>query len=682
MDISHHAGSVVDAVVAKANGLFFAIVKAKNSIFTSNWFVKNWKSFKDAGIPRGAYFWLYPYYVMSVTRQADELYSLLSGQSGELESADFGELPVTVDFEWTKNNGIDTNPDASDLKTFVLRWEEISGKKPMIYTAKGYWDEYGTNHSFWADYKLWIANYDVLVPNIPAPWALSNKSYTFWQFTDSGFGEDYGVNPLYKKKVDLNYYNGTKEEFNKEFLSENNDTPDEPEVPDEQESISGVVIVTPFLNVRSGNSIFSTTVGKLEYGDKVSGYIADESDGYKWLQIASPEVFSGAFCAISSRFVSYIETTVLEQTEEHKVLRSGVQYHRVFRFDSWCNVVIVDPNKNNFLVTKFNGLKTVSEVAVETNADIVLNGGDFNYYGAVGFAMSEGVKFGNRQDTQPFINFSKENVIKILPYTDERYAYNAVAGKRLLVVNGKQSTSISNSWYDKHPRTLAGVTIDGKFIGITVDGRQPDSVGVDLFESAKIMLEFGADKALDLDGGGSTAQFIKELGGIVNVPIDEYIIGKERPVGDCIVIYSKLDNNEEPIPDEPIPDEPIPDEPDDDGGEMPDGTKYACNVVRATRVRPQPSVWFNYTDTLLVDHKFVAVKMLHIPKSIANQVEDGIWLELETGGWTAAQYKGEKFVEYYAIQGDTEPSTPVTPVLGRIELDDGTVWESTNWIKV
>jgi len=56
-----------------------------------------------------------------------------------------------------------------------------------------------------------------------------------------------------------------------------------------------------------------------------------------------------------------------------------------------------------------------------------------------------------------------------------------------------------------HPRTAAGQTGDGALMLLVVDGRQPESRGVNLQELAEIMRDLGAVQALNLDGGGSTA---------------------------------------------------------------------------------------------------------------------------------------------------------------------------------
>jgi hypothetical protein len=85
----------------------------------------------------------------------------------------------------------------------------------------------------------------------------------------------------------------------------------------------------------------------------------------------------------------------------------------------------------------------------------------------------------------------------------------------------------------RNPRTLAGVTGDGKLLLVAVDGRSPGySVGASFEESAAIMKTLGAMEALNLDGGGSTTVTLGTE--IQTRPSDANNI--ERPIGDAIVI--------------------------------------------------------------------------------------------------------------------------------------------------
>ena len=113
-----------------------------------------------------------------------------------------------------------------------------------------------------------------------------------------------------------------------------------------------------------------------------------------------------------------------------------------------------------------------------------------------------------------------------------------VAGVPQLIKNGKidvtwEQEKASRSFAEtRHPRTAVAKLKDGKFLMMTVDGRQPGvSVGMTLQELAEYLLSLGAVDAMNLDGGGSTTMFLD--GKVVNTPSDKE---GERRVGDAILV--------------------------------------------------------------------------------------------------------------------------------------------------
>lgn len=115
---------------------------------------------------------------------------------------------------------------------------------------------------------------------------------------------------------------------------------------------------------------------------------------------------------------------------------------------------------------------------------------------------------------------------------------DAVAGVPQLIKNGKiditweQEKSSKAFVETRHPRTAVAKLKDGKFLMITVDGRQPGvSVGTNLYELADYLLSLGAVDAMNLDGGGSTTMFLD--GKVVNKPSDKE---GERKVSDAILV--------------------------------------------------------------------------------------------------------------------------------------------------
>lgn len=124
---------------------------------------------------------------------------------------------------------------------------------------------------------------------------------------------------------------------------------------------------------------------------------------------------------------------------------------------------------------------------------------------------------------------------RTVPLTPDTHIVGGGVG---LVKNGKTWITAStdgmaniNMIVRRHPRTLAGVTKNGKLILAVVDGRAPgQTVGASFHEAASVMRWLGARDAINLDGGGSSAMVVK--GKVVNRPSD----GSERPVGDALLI--------------------------------------------------------------------------------------------------------------------------------------------------
>ncbi len=87
----------------------------------------------------------------------------------------------------------------------------------------------------------------------------------------------------------------------------------------------------------------------------------------------------------------------------------------------------------------------------------------------------------------------------------------------------------------RHPRTAVAKLKDGKFLMVTVNGRQAGySVGMTLQELAEFLLEIGATDAINLDGGGSTVMFLD--GKVVNRPSDKE---GERKISDAILVFPR-----------------------------------------------------------------------------------------------------------------------------------------------
>ncbi len=87
--------------------------------------------------------------------------------------------------------------------------------------------------------------------------------------------------------------------------------------------------------------------------------------------------------------------------------------------------------------------------------------------------------------------------------------------------------------YDRHPRTGAGYSDEGRyFYFVVVDGRQSSSVGMTLPEMGQFMASIGIDHGINLDGGGSSTMVVRHK--IANSPSG----GSERAVAEALIVQT------------------------------------------------------------------------------------------------------------------------------------------------
>lgn len=118
-----------------------------------------------------------------------------------------------------------------------------------------------------------------------------------------------------------------------------------------------------------------------------------------------------------------------------------------------------------------------------------------------------------------------------------------LASGPMLVKNGEVALSMApDSWKASQdaPRTAVAIDESGeKVFFVTVDGRQDGySQGMNMTEFANYLVSLGADRALNLDGGGSTTMAVRYPGAtqikLANAPSD----GAERAVSTILMAVS------------------------------------------------------------------------------------------------------------------------------------------------
>lgn len=104
--------------------------------------------------------------------------------------------------------------------------------------------------------------------------------------------------------------------------------------------------------------------------------------------------------------------------------------------------------------------------------------------------------------------------------------HDAISGGPRILRNGEVSVEYELEGQrvafatERHPRTAIGYSQDRRYlITAVVDGRQPGySIGMNLFDLAALMKEFGCFDAINLDGGGSSTMILEDK--IINRPSD------------------------------------------------------------------------------------------------------------------------------------------------------------------
>lgn len=202
-------------------------------------------------------------------------------------------------------------------------------------------------------------------------------------------------------------------------------------------------------------------------------------------------------------------------------------------------LIVHDPTRVKVGVTRNVGSEgeLTSQIAKDNNAVAAINAGGFSdtsseggslYTGTggkpVGILMSKGKIIsdnGGKLDQKvTTLGITEGGTLLVGNYSINDLKANnvteAVSFSPILVLNGK-AHSIDESG-GLAPRTAIGQRKDGEILLLVIDGRQLGSVGATYEDVQNVMLQYGAENAINLDGGSSTAMYYN--GEIINNPSD------------------------------------------------------------------------------------------------------------------------------------------------------------------
>lgn len=218
LDVSKWQG-VIDFVKMLSAGGDGVFIKCAQGSASDPKFVENWAKAKQAGIPRGTYFF-YDSRVDPKT-QAAKWWDLIKGDRGELMH--FLDLEENYGGPWKgwRNWKI-------CLQEF-MRLSGLPASKIGIYTGYYYWIANSPTNladlNWFAQFALWLAWYTLIAEHvkIPKPWT----SLLFWQFGTPVEGEKYGVESL---EIDQSYFNGDEQAYKQRFALVVTEPPTEPPI--------------------------------------------------------------------------------------------------------------------------------------------------------------------------------------------------------------------------------------------------------------------------------------------------------------------------------------------------------------------------------------------------------------------------------------------------------------------
>lgn len=186
-----HGDKIVNIDQVVASGIKFCFLKATEGLtIVDSTFASRWSGLKTKGLVRGAYHYFHP----SLDPLAQAAFFLHN-----VGPLDAGDLPCVMD--WEVSDGIGAMLNIEYGLKFLQLVEKMTRKIPIIYGSPYFLQSLGLDQRF-TRYPLWIAEYGVPCPKVPAPWT----NWTFWQNSEvwpvPGIGN-----------CDVDYFNGSLEQL-------------------------------------------------------------------------------------------------------------------------------------------------------------------------------------------------------------------------------------------------------------------------------------------------------------------------------------------------------------------------------------------------------------------------------------------------------------------------------------
>jgi lysozyme len=195
VDVSKYQGNV-DWAAVHEGGVKFAYIKAtEGGDRIDPKFVQNWQGAKAAGLPRGAYhfvYWCRPW--------SENMAWFEKNVPPEPDA-----LPPVLDVEATPDSPtcpkrLERDPTLREIKAMLVEMERFYGKKPVIYTTVDFYAAIidGALH----EYPIWIRS----TKHRPSV-KYGDRAWHFWQYQSDAY-----VNGI-PTKVDRNAFFGDEKDW-------------------------------------------------------------------------------------------------------------------------------------------------------------------------------------------------------------------------------------------------------------------------------------------------------------------------------------------------------------------------------------------------------------------------------------------------------------------------------------
>jgi GH25 family lysozyme M1 (1,4-beta-N-acetylmuramidase) len=170
--------------VAGAGYRFAAVKATEGDYYVNRWATTDLAEAKSAGLDVTPYHFAVPN-VSSGQQQAEyavEYSGYVPGPQTMPLMLDIEYDPYVATDHTNQCYGLTALQMTSWVSAFVTTTRTLTGQYPIIYTTAGWWDACTGGSTAFSSDPMWVANYGVQSPALPAGW----PSWAFWQYTSGG----------------------------------------------------------------------------------------------------------------------------------------------------------------------------------------------------------------------------------------------------------------------------------------------------------------------------------------------------------------------------------------------------------------------------------------------------------------------------------------------------------------